>query len=154
MHGFDTANDDASAAKGLESQHGPCDPFNGPMVLVDDVVEILRLAHQDGKTTVGLDADDGGLVGPAFVDRDFLRHVVQADSPFEECAGRGIIALGTQQKINGSAILVFCPLQVLPFARDLDVGLVHAPALTDWPFAPTAHYGQHGQHLDSPPVDG
>ena len=44
-HGFDTGNDDASAAKGLESQHGACDPFNGPMVLFDDVVEMLRLAE-------------------------------------------------------------------------------------------------------------
>ena len=80
MHGCDTANDDASAAKGLQSQHGPCDPFNGPIILFDDVVEILRLAHRDGKTTVGLNADDGGLVGPAFVDGDLLGHVVQADS--------------------------------------------------------------------------
>ena len=154
MHGFDTGNDDASAAKGLESQHGPCDPFNGPMVLFDDVVEILRLAHRDDNTTVGLDADDGGLVGPAFVDGDFLGHVVQADSPFEECAGRGMIALGTQQKINGGAVLVYCPVQVLLSARDLDVGLVHAPAPADRPFAPTAYCGQHGQHLDGPPVDG
>ena len=66
----------------------------------------------------------GGLVRPAFVDGDFLGHVVQADSPFEECAGRGTIALGTQQKINGSDILLYCPVQVLPFARDPDVGLI------------------------------
>ena len=43
MHDFDTGNDDASAAKGFESQHGSYEPFNGPMVLFDDVVEILRL---------------------------------------------------------------------------------------------------------------
>ena len=110
MHGFDTGDDDdASAAKGLESQHRASDPFNCPMVLFDDVVEILRLAHRDSKTTVVLDADDGGLVGPAFVDGDFLWHVVQADSPFEECAGRSMIALDTQQKVNGGAVFCLLP---------------------------------------------
>ena len=62
MHGFDAGNDDSGAAKGLESEHGPRDPFAGPMVLFNDIVQVLRLAHRDDEAAVGLDADYGRLV--------------------------------------------------------------------------------------------
>ena len=105
-HGFDTGDEDSGTAKVFESEHGARDPFDGPMVLFDDIVEVLRLAHRDGKTGVGLDADDGGFVGPAFVDGDFLGHVVQPDRPFEKRSGRSMIALSAQQKIDGGTGLV------------------------------------------------
>jgi hypothetical protein len=94
MHGFDASDDNSGRAKGLEFEHGSRDPFDGKMVLLDDIVQIFRLAHRDGRASVGLDADDGGLVGTALVDGYFLRHVVQADSPFEEGTCRSMIALG------------------------------------------------------------
>ena len=154
MHGFDAGDQDSGAAKVLESEHRARDPFNRPVGLLNDIVELVRLAHRDGKAGVGLDADDGGRVGTALVDGDFLRHVVQTDSPFEECTGRSMIALGTQQEIDGGAGLVYRTVQVFPLARDLDISLVHAPALADRSLATTTRGGQYGQHFDGPPVYG
>ena len=42
-HGLDTGDECPCAAKRLEAEHRPHDAFDGPMVLFDDVVEILRL---------------------------------------------------------------------------------------------------------------
>lgn len=80
------------------------------MVLLDDIVEVLRLAQHNGQTAVGLNPDDCGRVGAALVDGDFLGHVVQANGAFEECAGCGEIALGAKQKIDGVAVLVYGPV--------------------------------------------
>ena len=119
VHDLDAGDQDSSAAKGLESEHRPGDAFDGLMVLFDDVVEVLRLAHLDGQAAVGLDAHDGGRVGAALVYRDLLEHAVQVYGAFEECEGRGVIALGAQQKINAVAVLVYRAVQVFPLAVEL-----------------------------------
>ena len=43
VHGFDVSDQDARAAKGLEAEHGPGDAFDGSVVLLDDVGQILLL---------------------------------------------------------------------------------------------------------------
>jgi len=45
VHRFDAGNEDARAAKGLEPEHGSRDAFDRPVILLDDVVEVLRLAQ-------------------------------------------------------------------------------------------------------------
>ena len=40
-------NERASTAECLEPRHGSHDAFDRPMVLLDDVVQILDLAHPD-----------------------------------------------------------------------------------------------------------
>jgi hypothetical protein len=111
------------------------------------------LAHRDGQAGVGLNANDGRLVAAALVDGDFFGRVVQADGPFEECACRSMIALRTQQNINGRAGFVYGPIQVLPLAGDFNISFLHSPAPADRPLASTTHCGEHGQHLDRPPVN-
>ena len=68
------------------------------MVLFDDVVEVLRLAHLDGRTGVGLNALDGGRVGTALVNVDLLGHTMQSDGLFKKASCGCVITLGTQQK--------------------------------------------------------
>ena len=58
------------------------------MVLLDDVVEVLDLAHLDVRTGIGLNAFDGRRVRTALVDRDFLGHAVQIDGALQK-APRG-----------------------------------------------------------------
>ena len=60
----------ACAAKGLEAEHRPSNSFDGPVVLLDEVVRVLRLAHLYGQAAVGLDARDGGRIQAALVDGD------------------------------------------------------------------------------------
>ena len=63
-----------------------------------------------------------------------------------------MIALGTQQKINGGTLLVYGALKVVPLACDLDAGFVHPPTVSHRTLAPTTHSGEHWQHLDEPAV--
>lgn len=52
------------------------------MVLFDDVVEVLVLAHQDINTGVDLEAFNCGRGGNTLVDGDPCWHVVQVDGAF------------------------------------------------------------------------
>ena len=65
MHGLDSGDNYSSAAKGIDSKHRSSDSVDGPVVLSDDVVEILVLAHQDVNAGIGFDACNGGRVGAA-----------------------------------------------------------------------------------------
>jgi hypothetical protein len=94
VHDLDASDQDSGAAKGLESEHRPGDAFDGAVVLLDDVVEVLGLAHHDGQAAVSLNARDSRGVGAALVDGDLFGHAVQADGAFEECPGGGVISLG------------------------------------------------------------
>jgi hypothetical protein len=147
---LDAGEQNSGAAKGLEAEHWPCDAFDGAVVLFDDVVEVLRLAHLDGQTAIGLDAHDGGSVGCALVDRDLVGHAVQVDGAFEERPGRGVISFGAQQEVDSVAVAVDRAVQVLPLAADLHVGLVHPPASTHRTLAPAERSSQHRQHFHRP----
>ena len=56
----------------------PCDFFNRPVVLLDEVVEVFVLAYKY-VNCVSLDTFNGRRVGAALVDGDFLWQAVQAD---------------------------------------------------------------------------
>ena len=55
------------AAKGIEPAHRPHDSLAVPVVLLDDVVEVLRLAQLDVCARVGAHALDGRRVGITLV---------------------------------------------------------------------------------------
>ena len=97
VHDLDARDQDLSAAESLEAEHRPGDAFDGSVILLDDVVEVLRLAHLDGQAAVCLDVHDGGRVGCALVDGDLLGHAVQVDGALEECPGCGVISFDAQQ---------------------------------------------------------
>jgi hypothetical protein len=113
MHRFDAGDDDPSTAKCLESEHGQCDGFDGAMVLLNDIVEVLRLPHRDGQAAVGLHADNSRRVGSALVDSDFLGHVVQADSPFKERAGRSVIGKRRVNTVLTASYFLAQPFQAI-----------------------------------------
>lgn len=79
VHGLDSGDEDSSTPKGLESEHGSGDPFDGPMILLNDVVQVFGLAHYDVNTDIPLDAFNGGRISAALVDGDLFRRVVQVD---------------------------------------------------------------------------
>ena len=124
-----------------------------PMVLLDDVVEVLRLTHLNRHAAVGLNAYDGGPIGAALIDGDLLGHAVQVDRAFEKCPRRGVVPFGAKQKVDRVADLVDCSVQVLPLAADLDVGFVHPPAIADRQLTPATHRREHRQHLHRPAMD-
>ena len=76
------------------------------MVLLDNVVEVFALTHQDIDAGVSLDALNGCCVGATLVDGDLLWHVVQVDRPLQEAPGSRHISLGSQQEVHRIASAV------------------------------------------------
>ena len=97
MHGLDSGDDDSSGQEGLETQHRSRNPFDGTVILFDDVVEIFILAHQDVNTGVSLDTFNDGRVGATLVDGDLLWHVVQVDGALQKAPSCSQVALGSEQ---------------------------------------------------------
>ena len=60
---------------------------------------------------------------------------------------------GAYQKVNRFAFLVHGPVQVFPYAFDLDIRLVHAPAATHWTLVLAERVLKQGQKPDRPAVD-
>lgn len=58
------------------NQAGPDDALDGPMILLDKVVEILYLALLDRRAGIGHNAFDGSGIGAVLVDGDLLRQAV------------------------------------------------------------------------------
>ena len=118
MHDLDAGEQDCGAAKGLEPEHRPGNPFDGAVVLLDDIVQVLRLAHLDGQAAVGLNAQNDRCVRTALVDSDLLGHAVKVDGSFQECPRCSVISLGTKKEVDGVTVLVDRSVQVLPLAGD------------------------------------
>ena len=58
------------------------------MVLLDEVIQIFDLPHDDGRFASGIDLIHGRLVGATHVDSDLLWHIVQVDGTFQKSPGR------------------------------------------------------------------
>ena len=122
------------------------------MVLLDDVVEVLRLAQLEGHGAVGLDAHDGGRVGAALVNGDLLGYAMKIHGPFEEPLRRRLVTVRPEQEVHSVAVPINGAVQILPLAADLDAGLVHAPAPADRAVTPPKHRYRHRQDLERPAV--
>ena len=127
--------------------------FDGAMILLDEVVEVLRLAHLDVHAAVGAHADDRCRVDPALVDRALLGHAVPLDGTFEESPRCSEVLVRAHQEVDRVAGAAHRALQVLPLAAGRDVSFVHPPARADRALAPAKHRGQDRQHLDRPPMN-
>ena len=61
VHRLDASQDGTCAVERFEAQHRPHDPLDGPVVLLDEVVDVLRLAQPDVLTGVGRSPAPFGL---------------------------------------------------------------------------------------------
>jgi len=68
VHRLDASQDGTCAVERFEAQHRPHDPLDGPVVLLDEVVDVLRLAQPDVRTGVGAQALGGRRIGAALVE--------------------------------------------------------------------------------------
>jgi hypothetical protein len=55
MHQFDAAQQNTCAPEGLEPEHRSSSPLDRPVILFDDVVQILVLADLERLVTLGID---------------------------------------------------------------------------------------------------
>ena len=72
MHELDALQGNAGRTERLETQHRPDDPFDGSMILLHQIVQILDLADLDLGTGLLDERLESGGVGATLVDRDFV----------------------------------------------------------------------------------
>jgi len=143
VHAFDATQKDAGTAKILEPQHRPRAALDRPMVLLDEIVEILGLADPDGRFAISIDGIERSEIGTAFVDRHYLGNAVMSDRFLKETPCCNLVPLSAQQKIDGFTVLVDGAVEIPPFTFDPDVGLAHSPALPDGPLVPAKRLLQY-----------
>lgn len=136
--------------KDLKPQQEFDDPFDGPAVLLIDVVQIFGLAHDDVDAGVLPDAFDGGCVGATLVDTDLLWQIMQVDGALQEPMRRCQIPLGSKQEIDCICSAIYRTVEILPLAIHFEVGFVHPPASTKWLLTPTEHCGKNLEYLECP----
>src|SRR5450756_466556 len=154
VHEFDAGEKDSGAAKILEAEHWSGSAFNSSMVLLDNVVQVLDLAHDDPLPSSDINGFESRYIRAALIDGHVLGCPVPLDCLFEEPVCRGLVAMRPQQEIDGVACLVNGTIQILPLAPNLDVCLVHAPTPADLAFGAPEGLLQYGQQFDRPAMDG
>ena len=113
MHDLDATQNDTRAAEVLEPEHRSDDAFDGSMVLLNHVVQILDLTNLDECVAPGVHRVQRGQIGSAFVDRHRLGYAVLLDRFFEIPLGSSLVPPGSQKKIDRVAFLVCGPVEVL-----------------------------------------
>jgi hypothetical protein len=116
---LDAAQQDAGTPEILEPKHGAGTPFDRPMVLLDEVVEIFGLADPDRRFTIGIDRFECSEIGTAFVDRYGLGDAVLSERFLKVTPGCDLVPMGAQQEVDGFAVLrravcggeTLCPAQ-------------------------------------------
>jgi hypothetical protein len=106
---------------------------DGPMVLLDHVIQVLDLTNRDGRLPLGVHRVQRGQIRAAFVDGYRLRHTILSDRLFKEAPCCHLVPLGSEQEINGFTRLVDRPVEIPPLAFDSDIRFVHPPALAHRP---------------------
>src|ERR1017187_6753565 len=122
VHRLDAGNEDACAAEDLEPEHWPYDSFDRPMILLNDIVEILALTQLDVAVMLGVVALDRCRVRTALVDGDLVRLAMQCNGLFQETPRRGAIAFGSEEEVDRVTFAIHRAVQILPLTVDLDVG--------------------------------
>ena len=84
------------APKRLEPEHRIRYTLHGPVVLLDDVVQIFGLTKFNIKSGVLFDAANGRSVGTAFVDGNFLVQTVQIDGVLQVASRCSQIPVGIE----------------------------------------------------------
>jgi hypothetical protein len=153
VYQFDAGEYRAGGSEPFEVEHRLGEPFNGAMVLLDNVVEVFKLTHKNRRIAAGVERIDARLIGPALFDPDLVRIAVRSHGLVEEALRRGHVALGRQEKVDGLSLLVDSAVEVFPDALDLDVRLIHALTALDQALVFPRHLLDERQETNGPLVD-
>jgi hypothetical protein len=113
-----------------EPECGVNSPFDEPMVLLDDIIEVLRLSQlsEVGEGSFFLQLLDRRGIGWIFIDVDHSRRWVRCglEHLAEEPFGGSRVSFRAQHEIDCLSRRVNCAVEILPGAFDFDVGLIDA----------------------------
>jgi hypothetical protein len=119
VHQFNATQSATGRVEGFEAEHGPDDPFDGPVVLLNPIVQILALANLVLVAGFLLECLDSRGIGAALVDRDLVLQAVLAYGFPEKAQSGLLIAVSRQQKVDGLACFVDSTVEIAPLALDL-----------------------------------
>jgi hypothetical protein len=156
MHQFNATQSATDRVEGFEAEHRSNHALDGPMVLLDKIIQVLALADLDFVAAFFLECiESRGIgAGAALIDGHFDWKAVLAHG-FPEKAQSGLfVAVGSEQEVDGLTLLVDGTVQVCPLDLDFDIRFIHAPARADQAFLAFAESGfQLRRELPDPAVD-
>lgn len=79
------------------------------MGLLDDMVEVFNLVHNDRHGAANVDRIDHHLVGDAFIQRDFIRIAIRPHS-----LSKNHVTLRRHQEVRGLGLLVDSAVEIWP----------------------------------------
>ena len=130
VHEFDSGKRNGGRQKRFESPHRPGHSFDRPVILLDNIIEILDLwpeaSHSpfDARFLFNVVAFYRYGIGATLVEGDFLRHATLVDGLASKARRGFALALGSQEDVNRSACFVERSIQVFPLTFEADIRLV------------------------------
>jgi hypothetical protein len=79
VHDFNAHNRTPRRPERLEAEHRTRNPFHGSMILFHNIIEIFRMADNDGRLMSLVVVRNRRRVGPTLIDSDFLRQSLCAN---------------------------------------------------------------------------
>src|SRR4030095_9453272 len=101
-------------------------PFDSPMVLLHNVVEIFNFTDGDSRAVFRIIALDGRCMGRTPVNGDRLRHAVAANRLRQKPLGGLLVTVRGEEKVDRLARFIDGVIEIAPLALDLDVDLVYS----------------------------
>lgn len=120
MHEFDPDQGPTGRVEGLEAQPRPRDALHGAMLVFHDIVEIFALTDEERCPVFLVVTFHRRFVGGAPVNRELLWPPMAADRLDQEALGRAFVAVLGQEKVQGLALLVDGPVEIIPLPLDLN----------------------------------
>ena len=131
MREFHTCERYGRRAKGLEGEHWRAATLDGPMILLNDIVEVSATAYFDGPPLGILlpQQPQCSMTSGVAVDIEFPwpYGVVGLQGLGKEGPGRRLAAISTQQGVDSLAVLIDGPIQVVGTTPHRNRSFVHPP---------------------------
>jgi len=131
---LDSANGDCRVVESFQSQHRPKPLCHAPVVLFDQVVQVLARSdqHSLGEFACRLPFPDCAMRGSLGVQRDLRRFAPVLHCMAEKGLGRIHSAISTQQEVHAPPGFVHSPIQVDPASANPYLCLAHPPGSAHW----------------------
>jgi hypothetical protein len=159
---LDAAQDRPSGRDRLEPKHWSNPALDGPMILLDAIVQVGTLPDPDRlqiaprsvlEPVHGIAGQDRLSVGLAAINHDPLRSSVSLQCLAQEALSGREIAPFAEPELDRIAVAVDGTVQIPPVTTNFDVGLINVPLARDRSLAPIELLQQAWRKVDSPAMD-
>jgi hypothetical protein len=98
--------------------------LNSPVILLHNIVEVFALPDLNLRSRLIIDGLDPGSIGTTLIDVNLFRLTVIPNGFLQKPFCSFDVTLGSKNKINGLAIFVYSPIEVLPLSLYTDVSSI------------------------------